>query len=82
LLSAGFVRVLRAPTISFHLGTEDSHIDLDVPELSWEAAFRVEADVNRVIWENRPVEIHVVGEDEIHKVPLRRPPKVRGQIRV
>jgi alanyl-tRNA synthetase len=82
LLSAAFVRLLDAPTISFHLGTEVSHIDLDTPELSWDDAFRVEADVHRVIGENRPVEIHFVDERNIHEVPLRRPPKVSGEIRV
>jgi len=82
LLSAACVRLLDAPTISFHLGTASSHIDLATPELSWDDAFRVEADVNRVIAENRPVEVHVVDEKNIHTVPLRRPPKVTGEIRV
>jgi len=82
LLSAGFVRLLDAPTVSFHLGADDSTIDLDAPELSWDSAFSVEADVNRVIWENRPVEVHVVDEANIHTIPLRRPPKVTGAIRV
>ena len=82
LLSAAFVHVMDAPTISFHLGTEESHIDLNTPRLSWDDAFRVEADVIRVIGENRAVEIHVVDEENIHEIPLRRPPKVGGKIRV
>jgi alanyl-tRNA synthetase len=82
LLSAAFMHLLNAPTIGFHLGTETSHIDLNTPGLSWDEAFRVEADVNRVIGENRPVDIHFVDEKEIHTVPLRRPPKVGGTIRV
>jgi alanyl-tRNA synthetase len=82
LLSAGFVRLLDAPTVSFHLGTDDSTIDLDTPELSWDSAFRVEADVNSVIWEDRPVEVHTVDQEDIHTVPLRRPPQVNGTIRV
>jgi alanyl-tRNA synthetase len=82
LLSQAFVRLLDAPTISFHLGSQESHIDLGIPELSWEEAFQVEVEVNRVIWENRPVQIHVVDQDEIHMIPLRRPPKVSGKIRV
>jgi alanyl-tRNA synthetase len=82
LLSAGFVRLLDAPTVSFHLGSDDSSIDLDRPQLSWDDAFRVEADVNRVIAENRAVEVRIVAEDQIHTVPLRRPPKVTGDIRV
>jgi alanyl-tRNA synthetase len=82
LLSAAFVRLLEAPTLSFHLGADDSSIDLDVPRVSWEDAFRVEAEVNRVIWEDRPVEVHFVGRDEIGRVPLRKPPQVTGTIRV
>jgi alanyl-tRNA synthetase len=82
LLSAAFLRLLDAPTTGFHLGTHDSTIDLDTTELTWEAVFQVEAEVNRVIWENHSVEIHVVDEEEIHKVPLRRPPKVKGKIRI
>ncbi len=82
LLSGAFVRVLNAPTISFHLGADESHIDLAVPEVSWAEAFRVEADVNRVVWEHHPVEVHVLDQAELHKVPLRRPPQVTGKVRV
>jgi alanyl-tRNA synthetase len=82
LLSAGFVRLLEAPTLSFHLGTDDSSIDLDVAGVTWDGAFRVEREVNRVIWEDHPVEIHFVTNAEIGNVPLRKPPKVAGTIRV
>jgi alanyl-tRNA synthetase len=82
LLSAAFVRIRDAPTVSFHLGADDSSIDLDLPQLTWDDAFRVEAEVNRVIAENRPLDVHMVHESEIHRIPLRRPPKVSGEIRV
>jgi alanyl-tRNA synthetase len=82
LLSAAFVRLLDAATVSFHLGADDSSIDLAIPQLSWDDAFRVEAEVNRVIWEDRAVEVHFVNGDEIDRVPLRKPPTVTGTIRV
>jgi len=82
LLSAAFVRLLDAPTIGFHLGAADSSIDLVTPDLTWETAFQVEAEVNRIIWENHPVEIHFVDQAEIHQIPLRKPPQVSGTIRV
>ncbi len=82
LLSAAFIRLLEAPTIGFHLGADESSIDLDTPDLAWDTAFQVEAEVNRVIWENHPVEIHFVDQDAIHEVPLRKPPQVSGTIRV
>ncbi len=82
LLSAAFVTVLHAQTIGFHLGSDASTIDLDCPHLTWEAAFQVEDEVNRVIWENRPVTIHIVPPAEIDRIPLRKPPQVTGEIRV
>ena len=82
LLSAAFVRLLDATTIGFHLGTDESSIDLDIRDLTWEAAFQVETEVNKTIWENHPVEIHFVDQDQIHEVPLRKPPQVSGTIRV
>jgi alanyl-tRNA synthetase len=82
LLSAGFVEVLEAPTIGFHLGSESSTIDLDIPNLNWEAAFRVEAAVNHVIWEDRPVTTRFVTQDELEQLPLRKPPQVSDHIRV
>ena len=82
LLSASLYNLHRANTIGFHLGSEISTIDLDIPELSWETAFNLEHQVNSVIWDNIPVTVSYVTEDEIHKIPLRKPPKVAGTIRV
>ncbi|HOT92472.1 MAG TPA: DHHA1 domain-containing protein [Anaerolineae bacterium] len=82
LLSAAFVAVMGAQTVGFHLGTEASTIDLDCPQLSWEAAFQVEDEVNRIVWENRPVTIHTVTHDDLRNIPLRKPPQVTGNIRV
>jgi alanyl-tRNA synthetase len=82
LLSAAFLDLRQAPTLSFHLGADDSSIDLDADGLTWDDAFTVETRVNRVIWEDQPVEIRVLQEDQIHEVPLRKPPQVRGSIRV
>lgn len=82
LLSAAFVEVFDANTIGFHLGVESSTIDLDIDHLAWEAAFRAEDEVNRVVWENRPVTIHHVTLDDLGDIPLRKPPQVTGDIRV
>ena len=84
LLSAAFVEVFDAKTIGFHLGSESSTIDLAIPQLSWEAAFRVEDEVNEVVWEDRVVSIHSVTREELkaQAIPLRKPPQVTGKIRV
>ena len=82
LLSAAFVRALEAPTTSFHLGSAESTIDLAIPDLTWGAALEVEQQVNRVVWENRPVEVHTVDQQNIKDIPLRKAPQVSGDIRV
>jgi len=82
ILSAACVELYQGNTVGFHLGSAASTIDLDIPQLSWEAAFRIEDAVNRVIWENRPVTIHTVTHDDLKDMPLRKPPQVTGDIRV
>jgi len=82
ILSATCVERFQGNTIGFHLGSEASTIDLDLPQFAWEAAFKVEDAVNRVIWENRPVTIHTVTRDDLKDIPLRKPPQVTGDIRV
>ncbi len=87
LLSAAFEDACAAHTIGFHLGTVGSTIDLDIggagsPELTWDMVFAVEAVVNALVWQNRPVIVKIVGEDAIATIPLRKPPTVKGEIRV
>jgi alanyl-tRNA synthetase len=85
LLSAAFEDMLSAPTVSFHLGNEASTIDLDIGsqrEVRWDQVFDVEAAVNQVIWENRPVNVRILSRNEISSITLRKPTAVVGEIRV
>lgn len=82
LLSAACEQLLDADTVSFHLGTETSTIDLNIPHLAWERLEEVEELVNRVIWEDRPVRTYFVRPEEVATLPLRRPPQVEGPIRL
>jgi alanyl-tRNA synthetase len=82
VLSAAFERILDADTVGFHLGTDVSTIDLNVPRLAPEAVTPVEGLVNQVVWENRPVNVRFVDSDELAVLPLRRPPAVDGPVRI
>ena len=82
MLSAAFLDELGAQTLSFHLGSEISTIDLDSSNISWEAVYRVEGAVNQVVWEDRSVGVHIVGAEELDNIPLRKPPQVEGKVRV
>jgi alanyl-tRNA synthetase len=82
ILSAAFEQAMDADTVAFHLGTEICTIDLNVERLSPEAVAPVEAMVNRVIWEDRPVTTGFVSPEDLDSYPLRRPPQVDGPIRL
>lgn len=82
LLSAAFLRLWDAPTVGFHLGREASTIDLPLSQLSWEAAFKVEDEVNQLIWEDRPVTARFVTPEELATLALRKLPNVTGPVRI
>ncbi len=82
LLSEAFLAEAQAPTISFHLGTEASTIDLDIPDLSAALLQRVEQAAQDWIFRNVPVAVSFCSLEEARRLPLRKPPKREGTIRV
>ncbi len=81
VLSAAFDRFAGARTVSFHLGTASATIDL-AKEVSREAIDRAEIEANRVVWEDRPVNIRFVSEEEAARLPLRKEPARGGELRL
>lgn len=81
LLSAAFERETGARTVSFHLGTSASTIDLD-KELSADQIAKVEDTVNGVLWEDREVCVRFVTASEAAKLPLRKDPTREGELRI
>ncbi|PYY02378.1 MAG: hypothetical protein DMG63_00945, partial [Acidobacteria bacterium] len=72
LLSAAFVQLLNAKTISFHLGEEISTIDIDVPGVSRDDLLRVERLANEIIAENRPISVHYATREEAAQMGVRK----------
>jgi alanyl-tRNA synthetase len=81
VLSAAFDRLLAARTVSFHLGTVSSTIDL-ARELSREEITFAEAEANRIVWEDRAVTIRFVSAEEAAALPLRKEPTREGTLRL
>lgn len=81
LLSAAFEREHGARTVSFHLGTTASTIDLD-RELAAEQINAAELSANSVIWEDRAVAVKFVTAAEAAKLPLRKDPARSGDLRI
>ncbi len=81
VLSAAFDLLFENRTVSFHMGTELATIDLarEQPLLEVERAVD---QANRVVWENRPVSIRFVSEDEARTLPLRKESVRQGELRL
>ena len=82
LLSQVFYRELGLETVSVHFGDALNTVDLDGPPLSAQQMGTVETAVNEMVWQNRPIRVYWVSEDERTKVPLRRAPTVQGSTRI
>ena len=81
MLSAAFAHGHGVRTESFHLGADVSTIDL-AREVSADEIATAEAEANRVVWEDRPVAIRFVAEDEAARLPLRKQPVKSGRLRL
>jgi len=82
VLSQTFWEILQGETLSFHLGPAVSTLDIGLRGISDADVDRVEDRANAVIWEDREVKTYLVPEDRISEVPLRKPPKKDGLVRV
>jgi alanyl-tRNA synthetase len=82
ILSQAFYEVVKGVTMSFHIGEDVSSVEIGVPKLSDADLDRVEARANAVLFEDREIKTYFVPEDRIGTIPLRKPPKKEGRIRV
>ncbi len=80
LLSAVFVELLGAGTVSFHLGQESSTIDIAAASFDAAAARRVEERANALVFENRPVRVSF--EEATEAQGLRKASSRDGALRI
>ena len=81
ILSAAFEHVCGARTVSFHLGSAASTIDLaSAVDAGFVAA--AEDEANRVVWEDRAVTVRFVSAEEASTLPLRKEPVRSGTLRL
>jgi alanyl-tRNA synthetase len=82
ILSQAFVQACGAETRSFHLGSRTSTIDIELPAPTDDHMRAAEEVANAIIFEDRPMRVHLVNEDEAKQLPLRKEAAVEGTIRV
>ncbi len=82
ILSQSFHELLGAETLSFHLGEAISSVEMDIRKISEEEVENVERRANEIVFQDREIKCYFIPEEKIGSVPLRRPPKKKGLIRV
>jgi len=82
ILSQAFIQACGAETRSFHMGAETCTIDIDLASPTAAHMTAAEDIANSVIFDDRPMRVHLVTEEEAARLPLRKDSQVSGLIRV
>lgn len=75
ILSGVILKEMGLHNVGFHMGHEFNTIDLD-GEITPEQARQLEAKVNAIICENRPVFVSYPDKEALPNIPLRKKPEV------
>jgi alanyl-tRNA synthetase len=74
VLSAAFLKLFDAPTVSFHLGDESCTIDLETASLSAVQLEQAERHANQIVWDDRQVLMHEATAEQARKIGVRKIP--------
>lgn len=74
ILSGIFYSEIGGINRGFHMGNSYMTIDIDVPDISWEQAMKIEQKSNQVVWSNAPVITRYYEKrEDAENLPLRKP---------
>ena len=82
ILSAAFVELFNAPTLSFRVLENECEIDVELVGPTDERIEQAVDRANQIIWESRPISIRQVTAEEAATLPLRKEPARAGDLRV
>jgi alanyl-tRNA synthetase len=82
ILSQAFIKIAGAETRGFHLGVESSTIDIELENPAPELISQAEQLANAIVFEDRPVHIHLAGAQDLARFPLRKETEREGCVRI
>jgi len=82
IISAALWQVGKYKTVSVHMGSDTTTIEIDREQISPEDLQKVEELANRVINRNLPLEFIVTTDRELDRYELRKPCTTEGEIRL
>jgi alanyl-tRNA synthetase len=80
LLSAVLHELFNVPTVSFHLGSDSSTIDVESPPFEERQLEQAQDRANAIVFENRPIQISF--EEQSAELGLRKASEREGVLRV
>ncbi len=78
ILSQAFIQSASARTVGFHLSENSVTIDLDCRDLHPAQVEAAETLANQIVWDDRPVRVHLVPLEKAEELNLRKVPDVEG----
>jgi alanyl-tRNA synthetase len=82
ILSQAFLSVAKAQTLSFHIGTELSTIDIDLAQPSPALMEEVQSVASGIVFEDREVHILTTTQNDLGALGVRKGSQREGEIRV
>jgi len=80
IISGALWKVGKYKTVSVHMGSDYTTIEIDSQQISHKNLEKVETLANQVINHNLPIELIVIDESEIDRFELRKPCQVHKEI--
>lgn len=82
IISAALFNIAQYKTVSVHMGVDTTTVEIDAPAIPEEDILAAEAEANRVITQNLPIDIVTTTHTELEAHDLRRPCGLQGDIRL
>ncbi len=82
IISNTFIKLFGYTTASVHLGEDYGAVELETEKLSKDEINKAEILVNQIILSNSPIEIQFLNFEDALKLPLRKVPKIKENIRI
>lgn len=83
ILTQAFIKTADAKTVGFHLSEASVTIDLHTADLTPADIERAEELANQIVWQDRPITIHMVTSEQAKNLDVRKIPTFRtGQLRL
>ncbi|MDD3223948.1 MAG: alanyl-tRNA editing protein [Clostridium sp.] len=82
LMSAAFFKLYNVSNDGFHMGDDYVTIDILMDNMNEDMMKKAEMEVNSYIFRNEPVKTYFRTKEEALKLPLRKPIKAEGKIRI